>query len=157
MNAPKSVVNERRKSAEIFRRATEVLVGGVNSPVRAFRAVGGDPIIVDRAAGARLWDADGNEFIDYVCSWGALILGHAHPKVVEAIDDTGAQGYQLRHAHRTGSRTCYAHPQCSSILRKSEIRQFRHGSNDERSASGAGRDGPRPDRKIRRLLSRPLG
>ena len=92
MNALKPVVNEHRKSAEIFRRATEVLVGGVNSPVRAFRAVGGDPIIVDHAAGARLWDADGNEFIDYVCSWGALILGHAHPKVVEAIETQARKG-----------------------------------------------------------------
>src|ERR1700726_3460532 len=73
------------RSHEIFGRATDVLVGGVNSPVRAFRAVGGEPIIVDRAAGARLWDADGNEYIDYVCSWGALILGHAHPKVIQAI------------------------------------------------------------------------
>jgi glutamate-1-semialdehyde 2,1-aminomutase len=70
----------------------DVLVGGVNSPVRAFRAVGGDPIVVDRAAGARLWDADGNEYIDYVCSWGALILGHAHPKVVQAITDQVRRG-----------------------------------------------------------------
>jgi glutamate-1-semialdehyde 2,1-aminomutase len=92
MNAPKPIMKERTRSAEIFRRATEVLVGGVNSPVRAFRAVGGDPIIVDHAAGARLWDADGNEFIDYVCSWGALICGHAHPKVVEAINAQARRG-----------------------------------------------------------------
>src|ERR1700726_504072 len=80
------------RSHEIFGRATDVLVGGVNSPVRAFRAVGGEPIVVDRAAGARLWDADGNEYIDYVCSWGALILGHAHPKVVEAISTQARRG-----------------------------------------------------------------
>src|SRR5882762_1991353 len=85
MSSPKLVKMRRPLSEEIFRRATDVLVGGVNSPVRAFRAVGGEPIVVDRAAGSRLWDADGNEFIDYVCSWGALILGHAHPKVVQAI------------------------------------------------------------------------
>jgi glutamate-1-semialdehyde 2,1-aminomutase len=85
MSAPKPDNKEHRHSQDIFRRALEVLVGGVNSPVRAFRAVGGDPIVVDHAAGARLWDADGNEYIDYVSSWGALILGHAHPKVVEAI------------------------------------------------------------------------
>jgi len=60
--------------------------------VRAFRAVGGDPIVVDHAAGARLWDADGNEYVDYVCSWGALILGHAHPKVVEAIATQARRG-----------------------------------------------------------------
>jgi glutamate-1-semialdehyde 2,1-aminomutase len=92
MSVLKLVKMERLRSEEIFRRATEVLVGGVNSPVRAFRAVGGDPIVVDRAAGSHLWDADGNEYIDYVCSWGALILGHAHPKVVEAIGTQARRG-----------------------------------------------------------------
>src|SRR5258708_18604552 len=98
MSLTKQVKNEHTHSQEIFRRATEILVGGVNSPVRAFRAVGGDPIVVDRAAGARLWDADENEFIDYVCSWGALILGHAHPKVVAAV------------AGQTGRGTSYGMP-----------------------------------------------
>jgi glutamate-1-semialdehyde 2,1-aminomutase len=92
MNSPKAAKLERSHSQDIFRRATDVLVGGVNSPVRAFRAVGGDPIIVDHASGARLWDADGNEFIDYVCSWGALILGHAHPNVVRAIAEQATRG-----------------------------------------------------------------
>ncbi|MBZ5641361.1 MAG: glutamate-1-semialdehyde 2,1-aminomutase [Acidobacteriia bacterium] len=84
--------NTRPRSQQIFRRALDVLVGGVNSPVRAFRAVGGEPIVVDRAAAARLWDADDNEYIDYVCSWGALILGHAHPKIVEAINYQARRG-----------------------------------------------------------------
>jgi len=92
MNSPKTVKMDRPLSREIFRRATDVLVGGVNSPVRAFRAVGGEPIVVDHASGARLWDADGNEYIDYVCSWGALILGHAHPKVVQAISGQARRG-----------------------------------------------------------------
>ena len=92
MSSPKLEKMQRPRSEEIFRRATDVLVGGVNSPVRAFRAVGGDPIIVDRASGARLWDADGNEYIDYVCSWGALILGHAHPPVVEAVAEQARRG-----------------------------------------------------------------
>lgn len=92
MSSPKIAKIDRPRSEEIFRRATDVLVGGVNSPVRAFRAVGGEPIVVDRASGARLWDADGNEYIDYVCSWGALILGHAHPKVVQAISDQARRG-----------------------------------------------------------------
>ncbi len=92
MNSPKTEKMKRPHSQEIFRRATDVLVGGVNSPVRAFRAVGGDPIVVDHAAGARLWDADENEYIDYVCSWGALILGHAHPKVVEAVAGQARRG-----------------------------------------------------------------
>jgi glutamate-1-semialdehyde 2,1-aminomutase len=93
MNSPKTVQpRQRPHSEEIFKRATDVLVGGVNSPVRAFRAVGGEPIVVDHASGARLWDADGNEYIDYVCSWGSLILGHAHPKVVQAIADQARRG-----------------------------------------------------------------
>src|SRR5215472_14430108 len=92
MSSPKTVKLEKPRSQEIFRRATDVLVGGVNSPVRAFRAVGGDPIIIDRASGAHLWDADGNEYVDYVCSWGALILGHAHPKVVAAVADQTRRG-----------------------------------------------------------------
>jgi len=69
-----------------------VLVGGVNSPVRAFRAVGGEPLIIERARGAHLVDADGNEYIDYVCSWGALILGHAHPAVTAAIAEQAERG-----------------------------------------------------------------
>ncbi|HKN62486.1 MAG TPA: glutamate-1-semialdehyde 2,1-aminomutase, partial [Candidatus Acidoferrales bacterium] len=69
-----------------------ILVGGVDSPVRAFRAVGGTPLIIDRGQGARLWDVDGREYVDFVCSWGALILGHAHPDVVSAVADQAARG-----------------------------------------------------------------
>jgi glutamate-1-semialdehyde 2,1-aminomutase len=82
----------RIRSKQIFDRAREVLVGGVNSPVRAFGSVGGTPVIVDRAAGAQLWDADGNSYIDYVCSWGALILGHADPGVAAALADQARRG-----------------------------------------------------------------
>lgn len=80
------------KSSDLFARAQKILVGGVNSPVRAFRAVGGTPLVIDRAKGSRLWDVDGREYIDYVCSWGALILGHAHPAVVSAIAEQAAKG-----------------------------------------------------------------
>jgi glutamate-1-semialdehyde 2,1-aminomutase len=80
------------RSSELFSRAQKILVGGVDSPVRAFRAVGGSPLIVERAAGSRVWDADGREYIDYVCSWGALILGHTDPDVVSAIADQAANG-----------------------------------------------------------------
>jgi glutamate-1-semialdehyde 2,1-aminomutase len=82
----------RSRSREIFREAAQLLVGGVNSPVRAFRAVGGDPLVIDRAYGARVWDADGHVYTDYVCSWGALILGHAHPAVVEGIREQAGRG-----------------------------------------------------------------
>ncbi|MFZ0213002.1 MAG: glutamate-1-semialdehyde 2,1-aminomutase [Candidatus Acidiferrales bacterium] len=80
------------RSRELLQRAEASLVGGVNSPVRAFRSVGGEPLIVERAAGAHLWDVDGREYIDFVGSWGALILGHAHPEIVAAIQDQAARG-----------------------------------------------------------------
>ena len=81
------------RSEELFARAQAVLPGGVNSPVRAFRAVGGTPFFVARAEGARLTDVDGKSYVDYVCSWGPLILGHAHPAVLEAIQAAAAQGW----------------------------------------------------------------
>jgi glutamate-1-semialdehyde 2,1-aminomutase len=84
--------NTRPRSTEIFERGKKTLVGGVNSPVRAFRAVGGTPLVIDHAKGARLFDVDGREYIDFVCSWGALILGHAHPDIVAAISDQAARG-----------------------------------------------------------------
>ncbi|HET7151185.1 MAG TPA: glutamate-1-semialdehyde 2,1-aminomutase [Candidatus Acidoferrum sp.] len=83
---------ERRRSREIFERAEKVLVGGVNSPVRAFRSVGGEPLIIERAKGQHLYDADGNELLDYVCSWGAIILGHANAQIAEAIADQARRG-----------------------------------------------------------------
>lgn len=73
------------RSRALFEQARQLMPGGVSSPVRAFRAVGGTPLFVERAEGARFWDADGNAYIDYVGSWGPMILGHAHPAVVEAI------------------------------------------------------------------------
>lgn len=84
--------NARPRSAEIFERGTKTLVGGVDSPVRAFRAVGGSPLVIDHALGTHLYDVDGREYLDYVCSWGALILGHAHPDVVAAVSDQAARG-----------------------------------------------------------------
>ncbi len=80
------------RSQRAFERARRVLVGGVNSPVRAFNAVGGMPIIVDRAQGAQVWDLDGNAYTDFICSWGALILGHAHPEIAAALADQAARG-----------------------------------------------------------------
>ena len=81
------------RSSELFDRAKRVLPGGVNSPVRAFRAVGGSPFFVAHGHGASLADVDGREYLDYVCSWGALILGHAHPAVLEAVQKAAARGW----------------------------------------------------------------
>ncbi len=73
------------KSEEIFSAAQKLMPGGVSSPVRAFKSVGGQPIVFDRVSGARIWDADGNEYIDYVGTWGPAICGHAHPDVIAAL------------------------------------------------------------------------
>ncbi|MFQ5421209.1 MAG: aminotransferase class III-fold pyridoxal phosphate-dependent enzyme, partial [Anaerolineae bacterium] len=81
-----------QKSVKLFNEAKQLLPGGVDSPVRAFRAVGGQPLFIEKGAGARLTDADGNEYIDYVLSWGPLILGHAHPRVVTAAQEQAARG-----------------------------------------------------------------
>jgi glutamate-1-semialdehyde 2,1-aminomutase len=82
----------RAKSKKLFAEALKYIPGGVNSPVRAFRAVGGQPFFVNKARGARVWDVDGNELIDYVCTWGPAILGHAHPKIISAIKSAADRG-----------------------------------------------------------------
>jgi glutamate-1-semialdehyde 2,1-aminomutase len=93
MNATQAQAKpSRARSKEIFEKAEKVLVGGVNSPVRAFRSVGGEPLIIERGSGQHLYDADGNVLLDYVCSWGAMLLGHAHPAVTAAIADQAQKG-----------------------------------------------------------------
>ena len=82
----------RNQSAELFEKAKKYFPGGVNSPVRAFRSVGGTPLFIEKGKGSHIWDADGNEFIDYCCSWGPLILGHANEKVLSAVDKTMRNG-----------------------------------------------------------------
>ncbi len=90
----KPVGQSRRlqKSRELMERAQRVIPGGVNSPVRAFKAVGGVPRFIARAQGSRVVDCDGNDYIDYVGSWGPMILGHSHPEVVEAIREAAGRG-----------------------------------------------------------------
>ncbi len=80
------------RSEQLFAQAARVIPGGVNSPVRAFRAVGGTPVFVEKAQGAYLWDADGRRYIDYVLSWGPMIAGHAHPAVLAAVQQKMQQG-----------------------------------------------------------------
>jgi glutamate-1-semialdehyde 2,1-aminomutase len=80
------------KSAELFARAQELIPGGVNSPVRSFRGVGGNPLFIARGSGSHLWDVDGHEYIDYVGSWGPLILGHCDPDVIAAVKKTAETG-----------------------------------------------------------------
>ena len=83
---------ERNKSTKLFRRAQNVIPGGVNSPVRAFKSVGGVPPFIKRAEGAYVFDVDGNQFIDFVGSWGPMILGHAHPDVINEVKKSANDG-----------------------------------------------------------------
>ncbi len=85
-------MRSRGRSEALFAEALRYIPGGVNSPVRAFRAVGGTPFFVERACGSRLQDVDGNEYIDYVCTWGPAILGHAHPTVIAAVQAAAGRG-----------------------------------------------------------------
>lgn len=83
---------KRVQSEKLFAEALKFIPGGVNSPVRAFRAVGGNPFFVSKAKGAHVWDVDGNRLIDYVCTWGPAILGHAHPKIISAVKAAADHG-----------------------------------------------------------------
>src|ERR1700747_2966909 len=83
---------ERKRSREVFERPEKVWVGGVNSPVRAFKSVGGEPLIIERGSGQYLYDADGNELLDYVCSWGAIILGHSNAAIAWAHAKQASRG-----------------------------------------------------------------
>jgi glutamate-1-semialdehyde 2,1-aminomutase len=80
------------KSAGLYQKALQYFPGGVNSPVRAFRSVGGTPLFIKKGKGSRIWDADGNEYIDFCGSWGPLILGHAHPAIVQAVKESAEDG-----------------------------------------------------------------
>jgi glutamate-1-semialdehyde 2,1-aminomutase len=90
LNVPSML--KREESEKLFEIAKTHFPGGVNSPVRAFKSVGGTPLFIDKGKGSHIWDADGNEFIDYCCSWGPLILGHAHPGVLEKVKETADKG-----------------------------------------------------------------
>src|SRR5688572_1058482 len=83
---------QRTKSHEIFEQASHLMPGGVNSPARAFGAVGGEPIVIERGDGAYIYDIDGNRYLDYIGSWGPMILGHNHPRVRDAIQQAAARG-----------------------------------------------------------------
>jgi glutamate-1-semialdehyde 2,1-aminomutase len=80
------------RSLELFAQAKDLIPGGVNSPVRAFKSVGGNPVFIKSGSGSRMYDVDGNSYVDYVCSWGPLILGHAHPRIVEAVKTAAENG-----------------------------------------------------------------
>jgi glutamate-1-semialdehyde 2,1-aminomutase len=109
----------RDTSTKLVHQAQQLIPGGVNSPVRAFKSVGCDPLFIERAAGSRIYDADGNSYIDYVGSWGPMILGHCHPKVVEAIQtaaNNGASyGAPTRLEIQLAEMVCEAYPNIEMV------------------------------------------
>jgi glutamate-1-semialdehyde 2,1-aminomutase len=121
-----------QQSAELFVKAKQVIPGGVNSPVRACKSVGCDPIFIARAAGSKIFDADGNSYIDYVGSWGPMILGHCHPKVVEVIQQTAATGASF--GAPTARETQLAEMVCAAYPNIEKVRMVSSGTEATMSA-----------------------
>ena len=119
-------------SSDLFRRAQQHIPGGVNSPVRAFKGVGGTPVFFARGSGAYLWDEDGNQYIDYVGSWGPMILGHAHPKVIEAVKRTAERG--LGFGAPTGIEIEMAELICRLVPSIEKVRMVSSGTEATMSA-----------------------
>ncbi len=120
------------KSEELFRRAQKVIPGGVNSPVRAFRGVGGDPVFFTRGEGAWLYDADGKRYVDYVGSWGPMIAGHCHPDVVRAVQESAADG--LGFGAPTEIETQMAELLCEMVPSLEMVRMVSSGTEATMSA-----------------------
>ena len=109
----------KSKNETLFELSQQVIPAGVNSPVRAFRSVGGTPVFFARARGSRFWDADGKEYVDYVGSWGPLVLGHAHPDVVAAVQTRRRRRVEFRRSHRGRIRNGFVC--CASSLPSLEL------------------------------------
>ena len=126
------------KSKVLFDRAQQSIPGGVNSPVRAFKSVGGTPVFMQRAKGAYLYDADGNQYIDFINSWGPMILGHAYEPVIKAIQEKGGRFYFFWCAYRAGDtngRTNKKHG--------AQCRSYTHGKQRNRSLHECHKTGKR--------------
>lgn len=135
------------KSKELFERSLRVIPGGVNSPVRAYRAVGRTPLFIDHASGDRIFDADGNEYIDYVCSWGPGILGHAHPQVIEAVQQACEKG--LTYGAPTEKELVLAQMITEAMPAVEEVRLVNSGTEAVMSAIRAARGFTGRDRIIK--------
>jgi len=122
----------RSSSAALFSRALKVIPGGVNSPVRAFKAVGGEPLFIQRGSGSHVWDVDGNEYVDYVCSWGPLILGHANPQVVQAVVEAAGKGMSF--GAPTEAEVELAEAICAAFPSIEQVRMVNSGTEAVMSA-----------------------
>jgi glutamate-1-semialdehyde 2,1-aminomutase len=138
---------KRTQSQTLFQAAQQYIPGGVNSPVRAFKGVGGQPLFIERGEGPYLFDADGNRYIDYVLSWGPLILGHAHPQVVEALQQAAARG--VSYGAPTALETELAELVCEMIPAVEMVRFVNSGTEATMSAIRLARAFTRRDKIIK--------
>ncbi len=125
-------MSQNKTQAELFKQAQSVIPGGVNSPVRAFKGVGGDPVFIDRANGAYIWGADDKRYIDYVGSWGPMILGHAHPEVISAVKSSAEKG--LSFGAPTAIETQMAATICQLVPSIESVRMVSSGTEATMSA-----------------------
>ncbi len=145
------------RSEELFERARRVIPGGVNSPVRAFGAVGGTPRFAVRGEGAYVVDADGHRYVDLVQSWGALLFGHARPEIVEAARAAAERGTTFGAPTEARGRARRTHHGGHALDRDGPARLERDRGRDERDPPGAGVHRPRSRGEVRGLLPRALG
>ncbi|HEV2691829.1 MAG TPA: glutamate-1-semialdehyde 2,1-aminomutase [Verrucomicrobiae bacterium] len=137
----------RERSEKLFAEALKYIPGGVNSPVRAFRAVGGQPFFVNRAKGCKIWDVDGNELIDYVGTWGPAILGHAHPKIISAIQSAAEFGTSF--GIPNPAEVTMAKLICSVVLSVQKVRLTNSGTEACMSAIRVARGFTKRDKIIK--------
>lgn len=138
----------RTKSDQLFAEALNYIPGGVNSPVRAFRAVGGKPFFVDRARGAHVWDVDGNDYVDYVGTWGPAIHGHAYEPIIKAVQAAAEHGTSFGIPNPL--EVTMARLICSLVpsVQKSAHVQFRDRGNHVRDPVGARLHPTREDHQV---------
>jgi 4-aminobutyrate aminotransferase-like enzyme len=136
-------------SDDLFQQAQQHIPGGVNSPVRAFKGVGGTPVFLKRALGAYVWDEDDKQYIDYVGSWGPMILGHTHPEVIDAVK--AVVEHSLSFGAPTRLETELADLVCELVPSIEKVRMVSSGTEATMSARA------RQNHQVRRLLPRPLG
>jgi len=143
---PASMLSQA-KSELLFAEALNYIPGGVNSPVRAFRAVGGKPFFVNKAKGAHVWDVDGNEFVDYVGTWGPAILGHAHPKIIKAVQAAAENGTSF--GIPNPSEVTMAKLICSMVSSVQKVRMCNSGTEATMSAIRLARGFTKRDKIIK--------
>ncbi len=139
--------SRRGRSHELFERAKELIPGGVNSPVRAFRGVGGEPVFFARGKGPYLYDVDGNEYVDYVGSWGPLILGHAHPEILDAIARAAADGTSF--GAPTEREVDFAEALCRAVPSMEMVRLVSSGTEATMAALRLARGFTRRDKIVK--------